>query len=86
MDFGATRDYDKAFMDKYIQVIKAAADGDRQKVLLLSREMGFLTGYESKVRSDFLKSFQLNGSHQPSLSEYLKQLTHSACPFFFPFR
>lgn len=49
LDFGATRAYDKPFMDKYIQVIKAAADGDRKTVLLLSREMGFLTGYESKV-------------------------------------
>lgn len=36
-------------MDKYISVIKAAADGDRKKVLLMSRDMGFLTGYESKV-------------------------------------
>lgn len=40
-------------MDKYIEVIKGAADGDREKVLILSREMGFLTGYESKV-SDHL--------------------------------
>lgn len=49
LDFGATREYEKEFMDKYIEVIKGAADGDRAKVLTLSREMGFLTGYESKV-------------------------------------
>lgn len=36
-------------MDKYIEVINGASEGDRQKVLNLSREMGFLTGYESKV-------------------------------------
>uniref|UniRef100_T1HC24 ABC1 atypical kinase-like domain-containing protein n=1 Tax=Rhodnius prolixus TaxID=13249 RepID=T1HC24_RHOPR len=50
--FGATRSYDKAFMDKYISVIKAAADGDRKKVLLMSRDMGFLTGYESKAMEE----------------------------------
>ncbi|CAH1388843.1 unnamed protein product [Nezara viridula] len=49
LDFGATRSYDKAFMDKYIEIVKAGADNDRQKVLELSREMGFLTGYESKA-------------------------------------
>lgn len=37
-------------MDKYIEIIKGASEGDRDKVLKLSREMGFLTGYESKVR------------------------------------
>lgn len=50
MDFGATREYDKAFMDMYIQVIKSAADGDREGVLKMSQAMGFLTGYETKVQ------------------------------------
>lgn len=49
LDFGASRPYSKIFMDQYIQVIKAAADCDKKKVLELSRNMGFLTGYESKV-------------------------------------
>ncbi|XP_034232746.1 atypical kinase COQ8B, mitochondrial [Thrips palmi] len=52
LDFGATREYEKEFMDKYIEVIKGAADGDREKVLTLSREMGFLTGYESKIMEE----------------------------------
>lgn len=34
-----------------IQVIKAAADMDRERVLKKSIEMKFLTGYEVKVRS-----------------------------------
>lgn len=34
-----------------IQVIKAAADMDRDRVLKKSIEMKFLTGYEVKVRS-----------------------------------
>lgn len=49
LDFGACRDYEKSFMDKYIVMINAAGNDDRDKVLKLSREMGFLTGYESKV-------------------------------------
>ncbi|XP_012276198.1 atypical kinase COQ8B, mitochondrial [Orussus abietinus] len=49
LDFGACRSYDKTFMDKYIEIINAASQGDRNKVLVLSREMGFLTGYESKL-------------------------------------
>lgn len=49
MDFGASRSYEKHFMDQYIEVIKSAADGDKERVLKISRDMGFLTGYESKV-------------------------------------
>lgn len=49
LDFGACRTYEKAFMDKYIEVINAASEGNRNRVLQLSREMKFLTGYESKV-------------------------------------
>ncbi|XP_029156008.1 atypical kinase COQ8B, mitochondrial [Nylanderia fulva] len=49
LDFGACRTYEKAFMDKYIEVINAASEGNRDKVLQLSRDMKFLTGYESKI-------------------------------------
>ncbi|KAM0724468.1 Atypical kinase COQ8B, mitochondrial [Formica fusca] len=49
LDFGACRTYEKAFMDKYIDVINAASEGNHNKVLQLSREMKFLTGYESKI-------------------------------------
>uniref|UniRef100_A0A1B6KC95 ABC1 atypical kinase-like domain-containing protein n=1 Tax=Graphocephala atropunctata TaxID=36148 RepID=A0A1B6KC95_9HEMI len=52
LDFGASRAYDKFFMDQYIQVIKAAADGNKDKVLEISRQMGFLTGYESKIMEE----------------------------------
>lgn len=54
LDFGACRGYEKSFMDKYIEIIYAASEGDRNKILNLSREMGFLTGYESKVRYVYL--------------------------------
>ncbi|KAL4623997.1 atypical kinase ADCK3, mitochondrial-like [Arapaima gigas] len=49
LDFGATRGFDKSFTDIYIEIIKAAADGNREGVLKRSIEMNFLTGYESKA-------------------------------------
>uniref|UniRef100_A0A1Q3FGP1 Putative abc atp binding cassette 1 protein n=1 Tax=Culex tarsalis TaxID=7177 RepID=A0A1Q3FGP1_CULTA len=47
IDFGATRFYQKPFMDDYMRVIDAATKNDRQRILELSRKMGFLTGYET---------------------------------------
>ena len=49
LDFGASREYSRKFTDIYIQIIKAAADGNTQAVLDYSHTLGFLTGYESKV-------------------------------------
>lgn len=49
LDFGATRGFDKSFTDIYIEVIKAAADQNKEGVLQRSRDMKFLTGYESKA-------------------------------------
>ncbi|XP_073497590.1 atypical kinase COQ8B, mitochondrial [Phyllobates terribilis] len=49
LDFGASRWFDEKFTDEYIEVVKAAAEGDREKVLRKSRDMKFLTGYETKV-------------------------------------
>uniref|UniRef100_A0A673LYQ1 Atypical kinase COQ8A, mitochondrial n=1 Tax=Sinocyclocheilus rhinocerous TaxID=307959 RepID=A0A673LYQ1_9TELE len=49
LDFGATRGFDESFTDVYIEIIKAAADGDREGVLKRSIDMKFLTGYESKA-------------------------------------
>ncbi|KAK9394209.1 aarF domain-containing protein kinase 4 [Crotalus adamanteus] len=49
LDFGASRDFCKEFTDHYIEVVRAAADGDREKVLQKSKDLGFLTGFESKV-------------------------------------
>ncbi|XP_075719540.1 atypical kinase COQ8A, mitochondrial [Rhinoderma darwinii] len=49
LDFGATRGFDEEFTDLYIEVIRAAADKDREKLMKKSVEMKFLTGYESKA-------------------------------------
>eukprot|EP00123_Amoebidium_parasiticum_P015237 comp22848_c1_seq1/m.36011 comp22848_c1_seq1/g.36011 ORF comp22848_c1_seq1/g.36011 comp22848_c1_seq1/m.36011 type:complete len:664 (-) comp22848_c1_seq1:949-2940(-) len=52
LDFGASRDYPKSFVDSYIRVIKAAADRDKDTIIEASRELGFLTGYESQMMLD----------------------------------
>ncbi|PAV83253.1 hypothetical protein WR25_19806 [Diploscapter pachys] len=49
LDFGATRSYSKKFVDQYMKIIKAAYDGDKEKIIHYSREIGFLTGYESEL-------------------------------------
>lgn len=48
LDFGACRSYEKEFVDKYLQIIKSAADQDKSSVIKYSRDIGFLSGYESK--------------------------------------
>ncbi|TMS36756.1 hypothetical protein L596_003845 [Steinernema carpocapsae] len=49
LDFGASRSYPKLFVDRYMHIIRAAYDKDTEKMLKYSREIGFLTGYESKI-------------------------------------
>uniref|UniRef100_A0A8B9PXN5 Coenzyme Q8B n=1 Tax=Apteryx owenii TaxID=8824 RepID=A0A8B9PXN5_APTOW len=49
LDFGASRSFDKEFTDHYIEVVRAAADGDRDKVLRKSKDLKFLTGFETKA-------------------------------------
>ncbi|TGZ62769.1 hypothetical protein CRM22_007243 [Opisthorchis felineus] len=49
LDFGASREFKKTFIDVYIHLIHCAAEGDREGILHHSRQLGFLTGYESKV-------------------------------------
>ena len=49
LDFGATREYDKDFVDSYIKVIHAAAVQDREAVEHGLIKLGFVTGYEAKV-------------------------------------
>ncbi|KAJ2687099.1 hypothetical protein IWW39_003180 [Coemansia spiralis] len=49
LDFGASRAYDKHFLDKYLLTLKAGMDGDREACRHWSTELGFLTGYEADV-------------------------------------
>ncbi|KAM6932977.1 atypical kinase COQ8B, mitochondrial [Xenentodon cancila] len=52
LDFGACREYPEAFTDDYIQVVHAASVGDRDTVLSKSKDLKFLTGFETKAFKD----------------------------------
>ncbi|CAH1965303.1 unnamed protein product [Acanthoscelides obtectus] len=96
LDFGASREYSKPFMDQYVRILKAACDGDRNTVLNVSKDLGFLTGYESKVMEEahvnavmilgevFRKKGKYDFGHQDMTRriQNLAQimLTHRLCP------
>ncbi|XP_061390118.1 atypical kinase COQ8B, mitochondrial [Musca vetustissima] len=52
IDFGSTRFYQKEFIKKYRSIIMCAVNNDRKGVLEISREMGFLTSYETKLMEE----------------------------------
>ena len=52
LDFGASRDYPVAFIDQYVRLLQAAAASDLEGVHRLSRDLGYLTGHESKAMLD----------------------------------
>lgn len=49
IDFGATREYSKSFMDDWLRILRAAVAGDREACVKWSRKVGYLTGEESTV-------------------------------------
>ncbi|ODM99712.1 AarF domain-containing protein kinase 4 [Orchesella cincta] len=49
LDFGASREYRNGFVDNYMRILKGAAANDKETVIKASRDIGFLTGYESKA-------------------------------------
>ncbi|KAB2605421.1 aarF domain-containing protein kinase 4-like [Pyrus ussuriensis x Pyrus communis] len=42
--FGAAKDYPKSFVDDYIRMVLACANGDNDTVLEMSRRLGFISG------------------------------------------
>ncbi|XP_036130391.1 atypical kinase COQ8B, mitochondrial [Molossus molossus] len=52
LDFGASREFGTKFTDHYIEVVMAAANGDRDRVLQKSQDLKFLSGFETKAFSD----------------------------------
>lgn len=52
IDFGAARKYDKTFVDGYMKLVWAAANKDNEMILNVSKELGFLTGDETKEFKD----------------------------------
>lgn len=52
IDFGASREYSEDFVTRYMKVVWAASNGDRQTVLDESIALGFLTGDEAKEMTE----------------------------------
>ncbi|KAG1853830.1 ABC1 family-domain-containing protein [Suillus tomentosus] len=49
VDFGATREYTKEFMDSWLRLLQAAASEDRIACAEWSQKLGYLTGEENEV-------------------------------------
>jgi aarF domain-containing kinase len=49
IDFGATREYHKSFVDGYLRIVWANANRDEETLLEMSHRMGFLTGEENEI-------------------------------------
>ena len=47
IDFGASREYPEQFVDGYAELVWAAANGDKDTMVEISKQMDFLTGDES---------------------------------------
>ena len=50
IDFGASREYSKDFMDGWYRLLQAALEGDREVMRVESEKLGYLTGEENEVR------------------------------------
>jgi aarF domain-containing kinase len=49
IDFGATREYSKEFMDDFLRMLRAAISGDRSECVHWSEKIGYLTGEEKET-------------------------------------
>lgn len=58
IDFGATREYPKSFVDGYLRIVWANAHRDEGTLMDISRKMGFLTGEENNL---MLEAHKLSG-------------------------
>lgn len=78
IDFGSSREFDPNFIDNYIQIIRASADSDPERIAELSIKGGFLTGYETREMIDaHVKAVMIlgEGFHTPAPFDFGKQNT-----------
>lgn len=61
VDFGATREYSKTFIDDWLRLLQAASLDDRAACVEWSLKLGYLTGEENQVRGGML--FDLRTRH-----------------------
>ena len=52
LDFGASREFPLEFVEPYIGILRAASVGDRNSIVELSVQLGYLTGKEGKTMLD----------------------------------
>ncbi|KAG0169360.1 hypothetical protein DFQ30_003707 [Apophysomyces sp. BC1015] len=52
LDFGACREFPTKFLSLYGQILLCASNNDRQGVWEYSRQLGFVTGYETEVMKE----------------------------------
>ncbi len=52
VDFGATREYSRTFIDGWLRLLSAAVEEDRDACVEWSRKLGYLTGEENEVMVD----------------------------------
>lgn len=52
LDFGASREYPDEFITLYVRLLEAASRSDRAQVKVLSEQLGYLTGHESRAMLD----------------------------------
>ncbi|CCM05951.1 uncharacterized protein FIBRA_08190 [Fibroporia radiculosa] len=52
VDFGATREYSKEFMDNWLRLLQAAASDDKDGCIEWSLKLGYLTGEEDNIMLD----------------------------------
>mmetsp|Transcript_14956 Transcript_14956/g.41637 ORF Transcript_14956/g.41637 Transcript_14956/m.41637 type:complete len:697 (+) Transcript_14956:197-2287(+) len=58
IDFGATREFPKPFVDGYLRIVWASANRDEETLMRQSLDMGFLTGEENDI---MLNAHKLSG-------------------------
>lgn len=58
IDFGATREYSKQFVDGYLRIVWASSNRDEATLMEQSHRMNFLTGEEN---DDMLRAHKLSG-------------------------
>lgn len=61
LDFGASKQYEKSFIDQYKKLMNAFIHFDREKVLKLSNELGFLSEKESEITKNLFIELCLLG-------------------------
>lgn len=52
LDFGAAREFPDKFVDPYVEILIAAARGDKKRIRDLSMTLGYLTGAEKRTMLD----------------------------------